>query len=72
MVNKLGEEIKTAIRNVRRDANEDVKKLEKLKENHISEDVAKKALDDIQKLTDAHIKEIDEAMKHKEAEILKV
>ena len=60
------------MRNIRRDANEDVKRLEKAKEQHISEDVAKKTLDDIQKVTDAHIKEIDEAMKHKEAEILKV
>ena len=60
------------MRNIRRDANEDVKKLEKLKEGHISEDLAKKTLEDIQKLTDAHIKEIDEAMKHKEVEILKV
>ena len=72
VLHRLGEEIKTGVRNIRRDANEDVKKLEKAKENHISEDVAKKTLDDIQKLTDAHIKEIDEAMKHKEAEILKV
>ncbi len=72
VLHRLGEEIKTGVRNIRRDANEDVKKLEKAKEAHISEDVAKKALDDIQKLTDAHIKEIDEAMKHKEVEILKV
>jgi ribosome recycling factor len=72
VLHRLGEEIKTGVRNIRRDANEDVKKLEKAKEAHISEDAAKKLLDDIQKLTDAHIKEIDEAMKHKEAEILKV
>jgi ribosome recycling factor len=72
VLHRLGEEIKTGVRNIRRDANEDVKKLEKAKEAHISEDAAKKALDDIQKLTDAHIKEVDEAMKHKEAEILKV
>lgn len=72
VLHRLGEEIKTGVRNIRRDANEDVKKLEKAKENHISEDVAKKTLEDIQKVTDAHIKEIDEAMKHKEAEILKV
>ena len=71
VLHRLGEEIKTGVRNIRRDANEDVKKLEKAKENHISEDVAKKTLDDIQKVTDAHIKEIDEAMKHKEVEILK-
>jgi ribosome recycling factor len=72
VLHRLGEEIKTGVRNIRRDANEDVKKLEKAKEAHISEDTAKKALEDIQKLTDAHVKEIDEAMKHKEAEILKV
>ena len=72
VLHRLGEEIKTGVRNIRRDANEDVKRLEKAKEQHISEDVAKKTLDDIQKVTDAHIKEIDEAMKHKEAEILKV
>ena len=72
VLHRLGEEIKTGVRNIRRDANEDVKKLEKAKEGHISEDAAKKALDDIQKLTDAHTKEIEEALKHKEAEILKV
>lgn len=72
LVSKLGEEIKTAIRNVRRDANEDVKKLEKDKQNPLSEDAAKKSLDLIQKLTDDSIKEVEEIMKHKEAEILKV
>ena len=69
---KMAEDIKTAIRNVRRDANDDVKKLEKDKTQGISEDAAKKALDDIQKLTDAHIKEVDETLKHKEAEIMKI
>ena len=72
VLHRLGEEIKTGVRNIRRDCNEEVKRLEKAKEQHISEDVAKKTLDEIQKITDAHIKEIDEAMKHKEAEILKV
>ncbi len=72
VLHRLAEEIKTGIRNIRRDANEDVKKLEKAKDVHLSEDAAKKTLDDIQKLTDAHIKEVDEAVKHKEAEILKI
>ncbi len=72
VVNRMGEEIKTAIRNVRRDANDDVKKLEKNKDAHISEDAAKTALDDIQKLTDAFIKEVEDTVKHKDAEILKV
>jgi ribosome recycling factor len=72
LVNKLGEEIKTAIRNVRRDANEDVKKLEKDKQNPLGEDAAKKSLDLIQKLTDDSIKDVEEIMKHKDAEIMKV
>ena len=72
VVNRMGEEIKTAIRNVRRDANDDVKKLEKNKDAHISEDAAKTALDDIQKLTDSFIKEVEDTVKHKDAEILKV
>jgi ribosome recycling factor len=72
LVNKQGEEIKTAIRNVRRDANDDVKKLEKDKQNPLSEDAAKKSLDQIQKLTDDSIKEVEEIVKHKDAEILKV
>lgn len=72
VVNKMGEEIKTAIRNVRRDANEEVKKAEKDKALHISEDAAKKALDDIQKATDQAIKEVEETIKHKDAEIMKI
>jgi len=72
VVHKMGEEIKTAVRNVRRDANDDVKKLEKDKASGVSEDAAKKTLDQIQKLTDDFIKDIDETVKHKDAEILKV
>ncbi len=69
---KMAEDIKTAIRNVRRDANDDVKKLEKDKTQGISEDAAKKTTEEVQKITDAHIKEVDEMLKHKEAEIMKV
>jgi ribosome recycling factor len=72
VVSRMGEEIKTAVRNVRRDANEDVKKLEKDKHAPLSEDAAKKALDQIQKATDDAIKEIEETVKHKEAEIMHV
>ncbi len=72
VVNRMGEEIKTAIRNVRRDANDDVKKLEKDKSAAVSEDVAKKTLDQIQKMTDEVIKEVEEILKHKDAEIMKV
>ncbi len=72
VVHRLAEEIKTAIRNVRRDANDQVKKLEKEKALGVSEDTAKKTAEEIQKLTDARVKEVDEAVKHKEAEIMKV
>ncbi|MBI4913615.1 MAG: ribosome recycling factor [Acidobacteria bacterium] len=72
VLHRLGEEIRTSVRNVRRDANEHLKRLEKDKANPVSEDLVKKTLDQIQKATDEHIKEIDEILKHKEAEIMKV
>lgn len=64
------EHAKVSIRNVRKDSNDKVKKLEKEKE--VSEDESKKAQDNIQKITDEHITKIDEAFKTKEADILKV
>jgi len=64
------ETAKIAIRNVRKDGNDKIKKLEKEKE--ISEDESKKAQEQIQKLTDEHIAKVEEAFKVKEADILKV
>ncbi len=64
------ETAKIAIRNVRKDGNDKVKKLEKAKE--ISEDESKKAHEHIQKLTDEHTAKVEEAFKAKEADILKV
>jgi ribosome recycling factor len=72
VVSRMGEEIKTAIRNVRRDANEDVKKLEKDKTAPLGEDAAKKALADIQKITDESIKDVEDIIKHKDAEIMHI
>jgi len=66
----MAEKAKVAVRNVRKDANNKIKRLEKEKE--ISEDESKKAHDDVQKLTDEHVAKIDEALKSKEADILKV
>jgi len=66
----MAEKAKVAVRNVRKDANNKIKRLEKDKE--ISEDEAKKAHDKIQKLTDEHIAKIDEALKKKEEDILRV
>ncbi|MFC1769763.1 ribosome recycling factor [Nitrospirota bacterium] len=69
-VKKRSEDGKVAVRNVRRDINEKLKKMEKDKE--ISEDDLKKALDEVQKNTDAHIKKIDAILEHKELEIMEV
>jgi ribosome recycling factor len=63
------EEAKIGIRNHRKDANTDIKKEEK---NGTAEDICKKAVDDVQKLTDNFIKKIDEILAVKEAEIMKV
>ena len=69
-VKKMGEDAKVAIRNLRRDANDHLKKMEK---NHeITEDDSKKALDDIQKMTDKIIKEIDDIVAQKDKEIMEV
>ena len=68
LVHKTSEEYKVAVRNIRRDANELVKGFKK--DGDISEDDAFKAQDEIQKITDDHIKQIDEIFKVKEKEIL--
>ncbi len=65
-----GENCKVAIRNIRRDANSDFKTLEKEKE--ISEDAQRNAEEDIQKLTDIHVKEVDEVVALKEEDLMKV
>ena len=65
-----GENAKIAVRNIRRDANQQVKDL--LKEKAITEDEESKAQDDIQKLTDKAIKDVDEVVKAKEQELMAV
>lgn len=70
MVHKKAEESRVAIRNLRRDANDAIKKLEK--DKLVSEDETKKAQDDVQKLTDKYIKEVDRIMAAKEKEIMEV
>jgi ribosome recycling factor len=70
IVRKRAEESKVAVRNIRRDSNEELKKLEK--DEHISEDEVKKEHDEIQKITDSFIKKIDESLEHKEKEIMEV
>lgn len=70
LVKKYGEDAKVALRNIRRDVNEHLKKQEKSKE--ISEDSRHDFEIETQKLTDDHIKRIDDLIKHKEIEILAV
>ena len=69
-VKKMGEDSKVAVRNLRRDANDHLKKKEKAHE--ITEDELKKALDDIQKSLEKTVKEIDDIVAAKEKEILEV
>ncbi|MCF8067894.1 MAG: ribosome recycling factor [Desulfobacterales bacterium] len=68
VVHKMAEEHKVAVRNIRRDANDLLKEFKKTGE--ISEDDAFKAQDKVQKITDEHIKKIDECSEEKEKEIL--
>jgi ribosome recycling factor len=66
----LAEDHRVALRNIRRDGNENIKKL--LKDKLISEDEDRRALDEIQKLTDGYIQKLDQAVKTKEKEILEL
>ncbi len=66
----IAEDHRVAMRNIRRDANENVKKL--AKDKTISEDDDRRAHDEIQKLTDAHIQKLDQAVKAKEKEVMEL
>ena len=68
-VKHLGENAKVTIRNARKEANDHVKKLQK---DGLSEDIAKDAEDDVQKMTDSYIAEVDKHLERKEKEIMTV
>jgi ribosome recycling factor len=70
LVKTEGEEAKVSVRNVRRDANDALKKL--IKDKEISEDDERRAQDEIQKLTDKYVSEIDKMLQVKEAELMAV
>ncbi|MFJ7729022.1 ribosome recycling factor [Neobacillus sp. NPDC097160] len=70
LVKKESEEAKVALRNIRRDSNDSLKKLEK--NGEITEDALRGFSDDVQKLTDEYIQKIDQITKDKEKEILEV
>ena len=69
-LHQVAEDHRVALRNIRRDANEHLKKL--LKDKTISEDEERRALDEMQKMTDGYIGKIDAASKAKEKEILEI
>ena len=69
-IKKIGEESKVAVRNLRRDANDEIKKLEKSGE--LTEDDVKADLDEIQKLTDKCMKDIDQIVADKEKELMEI
>ena len=68
IVKKMAEESKISIRNIRREANESLKKLEK--DKALSEDESHRAMDEVQKITDKRIEEIDKILEEKQDEIL--
>lgn len=69
-VKKMGEEAKVALRNLRRDINDKVKKMEK--DGELTEDDLKKGLEQVQKMTDDGVKKIDDMVAKKEKEVLEV
>jgi len=70
VVKSEGEDAKIAVRNIRRDANEQLKKL--LKDKEVGEDEERRAQDDVQKLTDRFVAEIDKSLQVKEADLMAV
>ena len=70
VVHKEGENARVAVRNVRRDAIHQLKEL--LKQKKVAEDEERRAQDDVQKLTDRHIAEIDKLLQAKEADLMAV
>jgi len=70
VVKSEGEDAKIAVRNIRRDANEQLKKL--LKDKEVGEDEERRAQDEVQKLTDRFVNEIDRALQSKETDLMAV
>lgn len=70
VVKKRAEEARVAVRNIRRDIIEEIRKAEK--EKHWSEDDVKKFQEEIQKLTDSYVQKVEEVLQHKEKEIMEV
>ncbi len=70
LLHKMAEEGRVAVRQARKDANDEIK--HRQKDEHLSEDEARREQEEVQKLTDQYIERIDELLKHKEAEVMEV
>ncbi|CAN5728617.1 MAG: ribosome recycling factor [Gemmatimonadetes bacterium] len=70
LLHKLAEEGRIAVRQARKDANDEIK--HRQKDGELSEDEARREQDEVQKLTDQHIQRVDELLKHKEVEVMEV
>jgi ribosome recycling factor len=70
LLHKMAEEARVAVRQARKDSNDDIKRRQK--EGELSEDQARREQDEVQKLTDLHVQKVEELLKHKEAEVLEV
>jgi ribosome recycling factor len=70
VLHKMAEDGRVAVRQARKEANDDIKRRQK--DGDISEDQSRREQDEVQKLTDRHIQQIEELLKHKEAEIMEV
>lgn len=70
LLHKMAEEGRVAIRQARKDANDEIK--QRQKDGELSEDAARREQDDVQKLTNQYVERVDELLKHKEAEVLEV
>jgi ribosome recycling factor len=70
LLHKMAEEARVSVRHGRKEANDEVKRLQK--DGEISEDEGRRRVDDVQKQTDKHIQSIDDLLRHKEAEVMEV
>lgn len=70
LLHKMAEEARVAIRQARKDSNDDIKRRQK--DGDLSEDQARREQDEVQKLTDLHVQKVEDLLKHKEAEVLEV
>jgi ribosome recycling factor len=70
LLHKMAEEARVAVRQARKEANDAIKNRQK--DGELSEDQARREQDEVQRLTDQHVEQVDELLKHKEAEVMEV